>query len=112
MRIKEKQLVDKSDIAGFINSSDLNRKVATLATKAELEAEQDKTTKLEAFDSSYFVSKSYFEDDGTQNYLVFQPMDRYYKKIVNTYCISEWESNCLMKVLKLLLHLIIVLLQD
>ena len=32
----------------------LIKKVATVATKAELKAEQDKIKKLQAFDSSYF----------------------------------------------------------
>ena len=58
--------------------SDLNKKVPTLGTKAELKAEQNKITKLEAFDSNYFRVKSHFEDDGTQNYLVFPPMDRHF----------------------------------
>ena len=49
--------------------------------------------KIKAFDSSYFIDKSHFEEDGTQNYLVFQPMYRYLKKIVNTYGISEWKSK-------------------
>ena len=56
----------------------MNKKVATLATKAELKAEQDKITKLEAFDSGYFRGKNHFEDDGTQNYLIFQPIDRHF----------------------------------
>ena len=86
---KQKQLVGKSDIAGLINNSNLNKKEATLVTKAELKAEQDKITKLEAFDSSYFCGKSHLEDDATKNYLAFQPMDRYFK-IVNTLNISEW----------------------
>ena len=51
--IKSRNLVDKS-IARSINNDDLDRKVATLVTKAELTAEQDKITKLQAFDSSYF----------------------------------------------------------
>ena len=34
--------------------------------------------KLEAFDSSYFRGKTHFEDDGTQNYSVFQPIYRYF----------------------------------
>ena len=34
--------VDKAAIVGFINNTDLDTKVATLATKAELKAEQDK----------------------------------------------------------------------
>ena len=37
--------------------------------------------KLEIFDSSYFKGKSRFEEDGTQNYLVFQPLYRYFKRI-------------------------------
>ena len=77
MKIKEKQLVDKSGIAEFINNFDLNKKLAKLTPKKELETEQDKTTKLEAFHLSYFCGQSHFEDDGTENYLVFQPMDIY-----------------------------------
>ena len=38
-KIKEKELVKKSDISGFINNSELDKKIATLATKAELKAE-------------------------------------------------------------------------
>ena len=37
--------------------------------------------KLKTFDSSYFIDKSHFEEEGTQNYLVFQPMYRYFKTI-------------------------------
>ena len=36
---------------------------------------------LKTFDSSNFKGKSYFEENGAQNYLVFQPMYRYFKKI-------------------------------
>ena len=74
------------------------KKVATLATKADLNAEQDKVTKLQAFDSSYFRGKSHFEDDGIQNYLVFQPMYRYFKGLSD-------ES------IKPILHVIMVLLE-
>ena len=35
--------------------------------------------KLKTFDSSYFNGKSYFEEDGKQNYLVFQPLIKYFK---------------------------------
>ena len=61
-----KSLVDKSAISEFINNSDLDRKLATLATKAELKDEQDKIIKFQAFDSSYFRGKSHFEEDGTK----------------------------------------------
>ena len=41
---------------------------------------------------SYFIGKSYFEEDGTQNYLVFQPIHTYFK-ITNTKYISSWKSE-------------------
>ena len=66
-------MVDKSAIAGFINNADLNKKVATLATKAELKADQDKTVKLETNDLNYFLGKIFFGDDGSQNMFVYQP---------------------------------------
>ena len=75
-KTKEKELVDKSDISNLIRNSDLNKKLSTLGTKTELKAEQDKIVKLQAFDLSYFHGKSYFEDDGAQNYLVFQAVSR------------------------------------
>ena len=49
--------------------------------------------KLKTFDSSYFRGKSHFEEDGTQNYLVFQPINRYFKVIANTLYISSWKSK-------------------
>ena len=38
--------------------------------------------KLKTFVSSYFIDKSHFEEDGTQNYYVFQPMFKYFEIIV------------------------------
>ena len=49
--------------------------------------------KLKTFDSSDFIGKSHFEEDGTQNYLVFQPINRYFKVIANTLYISSWKSE-------------------
>ena len=48
--------------------------------------------KLKTFDSSYFRSKNYFEVDGTQNSLVFQPMYKYFNQINNDY-IKSWKSK-------------------
>ena len=51
---------------------------------------------LKTFDSSYFIGKSHFEEDGIQNYLVFQPIQRYFKGIAGAgngnyiYC---WKSK-------------------
>ena len=41
----------------------------------------------------YFIGKSHFEEDGAQNYLVFQPIVRYFKSINNTDYISSWKSK-------------------
>ena len=48
--------------------------------------------KLKTFDSSFFIGASHFED-GTQNYLVFQPINKYFKVITNTGYISSWKSK-------------------
>ena len=56
---------------------------------------ENKLKKLKTFDSSYFIAKSHFED-GTQNYLVFQPMYRYFKRIPgvgNDSYIYYWKSK-------------------
>ena len=44
----------------------------------------EKIAKRLAVDSSYFDDKSYFEDDGIKNYLVFQPVYKYFKMVANT----------------------------
>ena len=56
--------------------------IATLAIKPELKAQQVKTVNLQAFDSSYFQGKNHFQDDGTENYLVFQLIYRFLKKLI------------------------------
>ena len=61
---------------------------ANLITKTDFDAKLLKT-----FDSGYFIGKSHFGEDGTQNYLVFQPMYRYFKVITNTDYILSWKSK-------------------
>ena len=73
-RLKNKELVNKSGISKFINNSDLDTKMKILATKVELKAEQDKIEKLQTNDSSLFIGQSYFVNDESQNFLIFQPI--------------------------------------
>ena len=40
--------------------------------------------KLKAFDLTYFRGKRHFEDDDTQNLLVFQSIHRYFKTVSTT----------------------------
>ena len=54
---------------------------------------ENKLKKLKTFDSSYFVGKSHFEEDGTQNYLVFQPITQYFKMLPNTNYVLSWKSK-------------------
>ena len=54
---------------------------------------QNEIRKLQKFDSYYFIGKSHFEEDGTQNYLVFQSIHKYFKKISNSDYIYSWKSK-------------------
>ena len=49
---------------------------------------ENKLNKLKTFDSSYSIAKSHFEEDGTQNDLVFQPLNKYFKVITNSDYVS------------------------
>ena len=42
---------------------------------------------------SYFIGKSHFEEDGVQNYLVFQPLNKYFKIVASTNYASSWQSK-------------------
>ena len=61
-----------------------------LATKNPVETaidirdeKREKITKLKTFDLSYFIGKSYFDDDGSQNYLTSQPVFQYFQIFSN-----------------------------
>ena len=71
--------------------SSFNRKITEKKTKHLLV--ENELKKLKTFDSSYSIGKGHFEEDGTQNYLVFQPINRYFKVIANTLYISSWKSK-------------------
>ena len=42
---------------------------------------ENELKKLKTFDLIYFKGKGHFEEDGTQNYLLFQPIYRYFKRV-------------------------------
>ena len=73
--------------------SSLNRKLRKIKAKHLLAVNELK--KLKTFDSSYFLGKSHLEEDDTQNYLVFQPLNKYIKVITNTDYILSWKSKAL-----------------
>ena len=53
-------MIIKTDFDAML--SNLNRKIIV----------ENELNKLKTFDSSYFIGKSHFEENGVQNYLVFQ----------------------------------------
>ena len=115
MKIKyqwKKKLITKTDFDAKLSS--LNRKITK--NKSDHLLVQNQLGKLKTFDSGYFIGKSHFEEDGTQNYLVFQPIIRYFKinTIINVtdYVYHGNLKDYLMKLLNHLLHLIIVLHQQ
>ena len=54
---------------------------------------ENELNKLKNFDSSFFIGKSQFEEDGTQNYLVFQALNKYFIVTANTDYVSSWKSK-------------------
>ena len=73
--------------------SSLNRKITQNKSKHLLI--ESELNQLKTFDSDYFIGKSHFEEDGSQNYLVFQPINKYFKLITNTNYVSSWKSKVL-----------------
>ena len=55
--------------------SSLNKKI--IKNKSKHLLVENELKKLKTVYLSYFIGKNYFEDDGAQNYLVFQPMFKY-----------------------------------
>ena len=82
-------MIIKTDFDAKLSS--LNRKITQNKTKHLLV--ENELKKLKTFDSSYFIGKSHFEEDDTQNYLVFQPLNKDFKVIINTVYSSLWKSK-------------------
>lgn len=54
-------------VSNLVKSSDLSAKAKILPTKAELKAQPDKTVKMQKYDLRYFLGKSFFTYDCSQN---------------------------------------------
>ena len=88
-RLAQTNLITKTVFDAKLSS--LNRKIT--ANKSKNLLVENESKKLKTFDTSYFIGKSHFEENGTQNYLVFQPINRYFKVIANTDYVSSWKSK-------------------
>ena len=87
-RLAQANLITKIDFNAKL--SNLNRKITQNKSKHLLI--ESELNKLKTFDSSYFIGKNHFEEDGVQNYLIFQPMYRYIKTD-GSYYILSWSSE-------------------
>ena len=87
-RIAQANLITKTDFDAKLSS--LNRKITQNKSKHLLV--ENELNKLKTFDSGYFIGKSHFEEDGVQNYLIFQPMYKYFQTTNSDY-ISSWISK-------------------
>ena len=85
--VPKNEVVKKTDFDNKLLS--LNRKI--VSNKAKDLLIESKLKKLKAFDSNYYHDKNYFDEDGIQNYLVFQSILKYFT--VNSSWITKWESK-------------------
>ena len=88
-RLAQANLVTKTDFD--IKLQAISKIITSNKTKHLLGKNELK--KLQKIDSSYFRGKNYFDDDGIQHYLVFQPMFKYFKTISSINSTSEWNSK-------------------
>ena len=88
VRLAQANLITKSDFDAKVSNP--NREITQNKTRHLLV--ENELNKLKTFDFSYFIGKSHFGEDGTQNYLVFQPMNKYLKVDNSDYVLS-WTSK-------------------
>ena len=88
-RLAQGNLVTKTDFDNKVSS--LDSKIA--ANKTKNESVENEIKKLKTLDLSYFIGKSLFEESGAQNYLVFQPLNKYFKLIASTDYVSSWKPK-------------------
>ena len=82
-------MITKTDFDAKLSS--LNRNITSNKTSHLLF--ENELKKLKTFDLSYFQGKSHFEDDVTQNWLVFQPIYGYFEITPTTNIILSWKSK-------------------
>ena len=99
LRLKWANLASKSDLVNLVNKTYFDEKLKNLykkitSNKTKIVLVENEFKKLQTFDSSLFIGQSYFNNDGAQLYLIFQPIC----KTVTTFSglpniILQWESK-------------------
>ena len=84
-RLAQANVIPKTDFDAKLQN--ISRRITSNKSKHLLVENELKT--LKAFDLSYFRGKDYLEE----NYLLFKPMNKYFKKIANNESILSWKSK-------------------
>ena len=73
--------------------SNIDKKIT--ADKTKNLANKKEFKKLNTFGLSYFRGKNHFDEDGTQNYYIFQPISKYLKVsyVSDVNYILSWKSR-------------------
>ena len=75
-RLAQANVITKTDFDARM--SGFNKKITINKTKHLLV--ENELKKIEKFNAVYSRGKKYIEEDGTRNYLVFQPVYKYFEK--------------------------------
>ena len=90
------------NVTSLVTKTDFDAKLKAISDRDTKNKSKDlildnELKKLKAFDLSYFKGKNYFEESSTLIYLILQPIDKCFKRIVgaaNGEFISFWKSRC------------------
>ena len=110
---KKTGFADKSAIARFINNTDINMKIATLATKAELKSKKDKVKSYKHLIKVIFAVRINLKMMALKIIQCFNRLKDILKGLLILVKLQRWnQKNSLTKVFSLLQLLIIVLMQE
>ena len=79
--------------ANLVTKTDFDAKLSSFNKKYRKQNKAFTGSKYVKEDSSYFIGKNYFEEDGAQNYFVFQPIIRYFK-VSTIISITDYHCHC------------------
>ena len=86
VRLAQANLITKTDFDAKLSS--FHRK--NISNKSKHLLVENQLKKLKTFDYGYLTSKSFFDKDGSQNYLIFQPVLKCFT--LNGSLITGWKS--------------------
>ena len=85
------------DVSSLVKKKNVDTELKKISDRVTRHLQiENELKKFQKFDAAYFRGKSHFEEDGTQKYLVFQPLYKYFKRIAvvgNVNYIDFWKSK-------------------